>query len=174
LFTNQLIYLLDKFHFILVVIARFFKILFRRKKDIEQLFINYETEHLFENSCIIINYRFRNALYYQFGDTKTLEKHIKIFDLKNCDKEIDFVVHGLFRKKSYKLKFEPDLTLDNSRFKTSISNLNLKLEEWSIPKLVHSNILFYVKTPMHTTKSIRVIQPNIKISNKTFNQNEFI
>lgn len=157
-----------------MVIARFFKILFRRKKEIEQLFINYDTEHLFENSYIIINYRFRNALYYQFGATKTLEKHIKIFDLKNCDKEMDFVVYGLFDRIPYKLTFEPQLTIENSSFKTSFSNLNIKLTERTIPKLIHSKVDCNIKTPSVITPTIRIKQPNIKISNKTFNQNEFI
>jgi hypothetical protein len=174
LFTNQLKYLLDKLHFILVITVRCFKILFRRNKDIEELFLNYETEHLFDNSYLVINYRFRNALYYQFGATKTLEKHIKIFDLKNCDKEMDFVVHGLFDSISYKLIFEPQLTLENSSFKASFSNLNLKLTERTIPKLIHSKVNCHIKTPFIITPRIKINQPNIKISKPTFNQNEFI
>jgi hypothetical protein len=174
LFTNQLTYLLEKFHFKLVVIARFFKILFRRNKELEELFLNYETQHLFDNSYLVINYRFRNALYYQFGATKTLEKHIKIFDLKNCDKEMDFVVYGLFDSKSYKLIFEPQLSLESSSFKTFFSNLNVKLSERTIPKLIHSKVNCHIKTPFIITPRIRIKQPNIKISNTTFNQNEFI
>jgi hypothetical protein len=157
-----------------VITVRCFKILFRRNKDIEELFLNYETEHLFDNSYLVINYRFRNALYYQFGATKTLEKHIKIFDLKNCDKEMDFVVHGLFDSISYKLIFEPQLTLENSSFKASFSNLNLKLTERTIPKLIHSKVNCHIKTPFIITPRIKINQPNIKISKPTFNQNEFI
>jgi hypothetical protein len=174
MFTNELKYWLDKFHFKLVVIARFFKIFFRRNKDIKELFLNYETEHLFDNSYLVINYRFRNALYYQFGDTKTLEKHIKIFDLKNCDKEIDFVVHGIFDSIPYKLTFEPQLALENSSFKTSFSNLNVKLSERTIPKLIHSKVNCHIKTPFITTPRIKIDQLSIRISKTTFNQNEFI
>ena len=174
LFTHQLTYWLDKFHFILVVTARFFKILFRRNKDLEKLFLNYQTEHLFDTSYIVINYRFRNALYYQFGATKTLEKHTKIFDLKNCDKKLDFVVYGLFDKIPYKLTFEPQRTLENSSFKTSFSNLNIKLTERIIPKLIRSKVNCHIKTPFLTTPGIKINQPSIKISNTTFNQNDFV
>ncbi len=174
MFTNQLTYLLEKFHFKLVVIARFFKILFRRNKDIIEIFLNYETEHLFDNSYLVINYRFRNALYYQFDATKTLEKHIKIFDLKNCDKEMDFIVYGLFNKIPYKLKFESQRTLENSSFKTSFSNLNIKLYERTIPKLIHSKVNCHIKTPFITTSRIKINQPSIKISKTNFNQNEFV
>jgi len=167
MFTNQLKYLLDKFHFILVVTARFFKILFRQNKDIKELFLNYETEHLFDNSYLVIKYRFRNALYYQFGATKTLEKHIKIFDLKNCDKEMDFIVYGLFNKIPYKLKFEPQLSFESSSFKTSFSNLTVKLIEQELPKLAHPKIYSNIKQPVIRTKKI-------KIRTNSFNQNEFI
>ncbi len=157
-----------------MVIARFFKILFRRKKEIEELFLNYQTEHLFDNSYLVINYRFRNALYYRFGKHKTLEKQIKVFDLKHCDKEMDFVVYGLFDSKQYKLTFEPQLTLENSSFKASFSNLNIKLTERTIPKLIHSKVNCHIKTPVVMTSKIRIKQHNIKISNTTFNQNDFI
>lgn len=162
------------FHFMLVITARCFKILFRRNKDLKELFLNYQTEHLFDTSYIAINYRFRNALYYQFGATKTLEKHIKIFDIKNCDKEMDFVVYGLFDRIPYKLTFEPQLTLENSSFKTSISNLNIKLTDRNIPKLIHSKVDCNIKTPTVITPRIRIKQRNIKISKTTYNQNEFI
>ena len=78
---------LDKFfkklHFLKVVIARFFTILFRRRKGIELLLLDYAEEHIFEKSYLVINYRFRNAIYYKFGNLKTLVKQIKIFDLQN-------------------------------------------------------------------------------------------
>ena len=156
------------------MVARFFKILFRRRRKIEEINLNYSTEHIFDNSYVIINYRFTNAIYYRFGKYKTLEKQIKIFNLKNFDKEFDFVVYGFLRSKTYKLKFEPKLSLNNSSFKTTFSNLNLKLEERSIPKLSHPYIYCDIKTPNINKSKIEIKQPIIIISNATFNQNEFI
>ena len=161
------------------MIARFFIILFRPRKRIEEIYLNYSTEHLFDNSYIIINYRYRNAIYYRFGKHKTLEKQIKIFDLKNLDKEIDFVVFGFFRCKKYKLKFEPQLTLNNSSFKTTFSSLKIKLVERIIPKLSHPNIYCDFKKPVVNSqkikiKQIKIKQLTIKISNIPFNLNEFI
>lgn len=174
MFSNFLTYLVEKLHFSKVVVTRFFTILFRRRKRIEELYLNYSTEHLFNNSYVIINYRFRNAIWYRFGKYTTLEKQIKIFDLKNFDKEFDFVVYGFFRRKTYKLKFEPQLSLDNSSFKTSFSNLSLQLEEITIPKLSHSNIYCEIKTPIVSTSRIKLKQQTIRVSNTTYNQNEFI
>ena len=163
-----------KFNFIKYVLFRHIKILFRKNKKIRLLYINYDTKHLFDSSFIVINYRFANAIYYRFGNQITLEKQIKVFDLKKCDNELDFVVYGFFDKKEYKLKFEPKFTFENTCFRTAISNLNLKLEERIIPKLIRSNIYCDISTPKILTQKIKIKQPKIIISNTTFNQNEFI
>jgi hypothetical protein len=167
LFTNFLISLLTKLRFIKVVIARFLIILFRRRKGIELLHLQYDTEHLFDNSLMVINYRFKNALYYKFGNRKTLEKQIKIFNLKNFDNEFQLTVYGFFQKKAYKLKVEPQLTLNSESFKTSISNLSLKLEEQNNPIL--SNLSFRL-----IKKNTIINTSQIKLKTNSFNQNEFI
>jgi hypothetical protein len=135
--------------------------------------MNYDKDHLFDNSYIIINYRFRNAIYYRFGKHKTLEKQIKIFDLKNLDKEFDFVVYGFFDTKKYRLQLEPQFKLESRNFKTTFSNLNLKLEEKTIPKLVQ-NIYCDIKKPNVTIANIEINNKPLKIVNTTFNQTDFI
>lgn len=167
MYSQYLKYLLIKLQFIKIVIARFIIILFRKRKTIKLLYLNYDTEHLFDNSLMVINYRFRNAIYYRFGNHKTLEKQIKIFNLKNFDSEFQLTVYGFFQKKTYKLKVEPQLTLNSDSFKTSISNLSLKLEEQNNPIL--SNLSFQL-----ITKNTIINTPKIKVTNNSFNQNEFI
>lgn len=174
MFSKYLKYLIEKLQFIKVVIARFFIVILRKRRGIELLYLNYDKEHLFDNSYIVINYSFNNALYFRFGDNVTLEKQIKILNLKNCNKEIDFVVYGFFSSKHYILTFEPQLVLENSSFKTFFSNLNLKLTEKNIPKLIHSKVNCKIKTPFIFTQKINIKQPKIKILNTTFNQKEFI
>lgn len=171
---NLLNGLISELQFLKIVATRFFIILFRRRKRIELLQLDYDEEHIFENSYIVINYRFRNALYYRFGKHRTLQKQIKIFDLQNFDKEFDFIVYGVFQKKKYKLKFEPKLKLNNSSFKTTLLNLTLRLEEKSIPKLTPSLFFCAIKKPILITPEIELNQPKIKISNTTFNQTDFI
>ena len=174
MYSHHLTYLFKKLHFLKVVLARFCIILFRRRKKLEELYINYDTEHLFDNSYIIIKYRFKNALYYRFGKEVTLEKQIKIFNLKGIDNELDFVVYGLFHKRKYKLKFEPQLTLNNAAFKTNFSHLNLKLETVNIPKLVSNNIKLKIVAPGFNIPKIKAKNKPITIFHKTFNQTDFI
>ncbi len=174
MFSHYLTYLLQKLRFLKVIIARFLIILFRRKKGIELLYLDYNTEYLFENSYLIINYRFRNALYYRFKNIKTLEKQIKIFNLSNFDNEFDLVVYGFFQKKVYQIKVERKLELDNSNFKASTLNLNLKLSEIKIPRLTPENIYCTIHKPIITKSNIEIENKKLAISNSTFNQNDFI
>lgn len=165
---------LDRLYFIKVVIARFFIILFRRKKEIELLQLEYNTDHLFENSFIIINYRFRNAIYYKFGNHKTLEKKIKIFNLKNFETEFQLTVYGLFRMRTYQLKFDPKLALNSEKFKTSFSNFNAKLKEQNIPNLSNPLFNLAIEKPIITTPKTEIANKTITIKTNSFNQNEFI
>jgi hypothetical protein len=174
MFSHYLSYLLEKLLFLKVVISRFLIILFRRRKGIELLLLEYDTEHLFDNSFIVINYRFRNAIYYRFDNHKTLEKQIKIFNIENFDNEFDLIVYGFFRKKTYKIQFEPQLTLNSNSFKTTISNLSLKLKEQNVPKLAHPSIYLGIEKPNIMSKKIKTTNKSLQITHNSFNQNEFI
>lgn len=167
MFSQYLKYLLEKLRFLQVVISCFLIILFRKRREVELLYLNYDKEHLFETSYIVINYRFRNAIYYRFGKHITLEKKIKIFNIKNFENEFDILVYGFFQKKTYRIQFEPKLALNTDTFKAAISNLTVKLIEQELPKLAHPKIYSNIKQPIIRTKKI-------KIRTNSFNQNEFI
>jgi hypothetical protein len=174
LFSHYFTYLFKKLHFVLIIGLRFFKILFRKRKKIELLKLEYNTEYIFENSLIVINYRFRNGICYQFGTHKTLEKQIKIFDLKNFDQEFELIVYGFFQKKTYYLKFDPQLKISNGNFKTSFTNLALSLKELNLPKLQHPQINTNSRKPCIKNAQVNVTTNPIIIKRNTYNQNEFI
>ena len=167
MFSQYFKYLIEKLQFLKVVISRFLIILFRKRREIELLQLNYDKEHLFDTSYIVINYRFRNAIYYRFGNHITLEKKIKIFNIKNFGDEFDLIVYGFFQQKQYKIQFEPQYALNSDSFKTTISNLTIKLEERKLPKLAHSNLKCLIKKPILNSE-------NLKIKTKIYNQNEYI
>lgn len=173
---------MDKLHFLKIVIARFIIILFKRKKGIELLYLDYKAESIFnkhpkqiiEHNYIILDYQFKNGIFYSFEKKITKENNIKILNLELLDKEFDLIVYGFFQKKIYHLKFQPKFNLDNSNFKTSIFNLNLKLSEITIPRLTPENIYCYIHKPIITKSNIEIENKKIAISNSTFNQNDFI
>ncbi|KOP36387.1 hypothetical protein DBB36_23605 [Flavobacterium sp. WLB] len=156
------------------VLARFFVILFKKNKNIELLKLNYETNCVFKNSFVIIDYEFNNALWYSFNNKKTLEKSIKIFNLENIFPNMDIVVHGFFRKKKYSLKLEPSLKIENQSFKTNFSNLSLNLKENHIPQLTHSSIEISISKPEIKTSKVNIKNQALNLKHNTYNQNEFI
>lgn len=107
--SEILIFLLQKLQFILIVVLRFLKILFRRRKRIQRLYFNYYDENLFGENYLVVNFRFRNALYYRLGNQYMVEKQMKIFNLEGFDRQSDFVAYGIFTKRVYKLKFKHEL-----------------------------------------------------------------
>lgn len=174
MFLNYITYVLKKIRFLKVVIARFLTILFRKRKGIQLLQLEYNTEHLFESGFIIINYRFENTLYYKFGNHKTLEKQIKIFNLKNFDNEFQLTVYGFFQKKTYQIKFEPKLKLNTEKFKTSLSSFNIKLEEQNIPNLSHQLFHLVIDKLIIKHQKAEITNNTITIKTNSYNQNEFI
>lgn len=174
LFSNQLKYLLKQLAFIKTVLVRFLIILFKRNKNIELLKMNYNTNYLFKNGFIIIEYQFNNALWYSFNNKKTLEKGIKIFNIENIDSNLNLVVFGFFRKMKYSLKFDPKLTLENQSFKVNFSKLSLNIKTNSILQLTHSLIQVSISEPNLKKSKIKLNNQTFNIYHNNYNQNEFI
>lgn len=164
--------LLSGIKFVMVVIWRALVVLFRSRRGIEQLRLEYLNEHLFDISYIILQYRFRNALWYRFGKHNTLEKEIKIFNLTNFDREFDLIVYGLFRKKTYHLKFEPTLTLENKYFKTELQNKSVELTRQS--NLAFPEFTWVLSLPTIQLGTVEFNAKKITIQNNAYNQTDFI
>lgn len=170
--TKTFLSLFNQFKFILKVLGRAIIVMFRRRQQIQLLRLEYCDQHLFENSYIILQYRFRNALWYRIGKHKTLEKELKIFNLKNFEKEFDFIVYGLFRKKVYKLKFEPKWSLDTTTFKTEVQSKSLEL--MAQPNLIFGELDFRLTTPLVYINTIDIQITNIAVAVSNYNQTDFI
>ena len=170
-------YFISFFHklkFLYQVIIKAIIIFFRKNREIELLKLEYSGKNIFDNSLIIINYRFRNAIYYSFGNHKTLEKKIKIFNLKNFEKEFELTVYGFFRKKSYKLKFEPKLALETSNFKADFSNLKNDFEFKTIPNLSTQPFKIDLNEIQIKPNKLKITHNKLILKHETFNQNDFI
>ncbi len=172
--STQLKYLFKQIVFVKTILARLIIILFKKNKNIEIVKLNYNTEFLFSNSFLVIEYNFTNALCYSFNHKKTLEKSIKIFNLQNIDSKIDIVVFGLFRKKKYSIKIKPTLKLENHKFKTNFSNFHINLNTHSFPKLVNFTLEISIPEPHLKIFQIDMMNKPFTVQLNNFNQNEFI
>lgn len=95
----------EQFHFKYHILKRMFKIMPRKSKKISMLYIDYNNTQE-DTNYVEIKYRFRNAIWFNAGNTKTTSN--KLIIPKTEGKEISLTVHGYFRRNIYKLMLMPD------------------------------------------------------------------
>lgn len=160
--------------FLATIIGRAFIVLFRKRKTIILLKLDYATEYLFDQSFLVVRYRFKNALWYSFGSHRTLEKQIKIFNLTNFEHEFLLTVHGFFQTKTFHIKLAPELIFDNSGFITKFYNLSLEFIQRESPVVMVPELEIKL-TEIKTDIKIPKISINkIRVQNNTYNQTDFI
>lgn len=138
------------------------------------MYLNHNSEKLFDSSFLVVSYNFQNALYFKINNQTTLSNTPKVFNLSEITNPIEFVVYGFFQKQTYYIEFEPTLTLNSKSFNTSISNLNIELNNPRNLILSMKNIQNKIKTPKVKNQRIKYNNQNIKILTQPFNQKEFI
>lgn len=156
-----------------IVFCRFLNIIFRDNKQLQLLKLEFDNDIVFKKSYAVLNYRFKNALYYKFGNLQTVEKERIVFDVDNIIDAINLTVYGFFQSKTYFLEFNPKLEIKNKSFITEITDfetiLNFKNFNCSI---VETKI---VETLIGSTiKNFNVVNNKLSFTPKLFNQSEFI
>jgi hypothetical protein len=156
------------------IALRFLLILFRKERHLVELHFDSGNESLFEDSFLIIKYRFKNAIYYKVNNKLTLENQVKIFNIKNINTVIPFIVYGWFEKKHYLIEVQPDKSLNSTPFKTKFSNLSVSLTTIAIPKLVANQIDIKTKTVAIETSKVYMANNKIQVKTNSFTQNDFL
>jgi hypothetical protein len=161
--------LASKIQFLISVLSRFLVILFKRRKEIKLLKLDYSRSHLFDKSYLIISYTFKNALWYNFKNIhKTTKTQSVVLNLKNLKtNNITLIVYGLFQKKMYYINIEPEKTLQTQTFKTSISGINKK-------KTFAAFIQPERKSLLINLPKMKITEPRITLNHSTYNQKDFI
>jgi hypothetical protein len=168
-FSDHIKPIAKKIRFILIVCGRFLIILFRWRKGVKLLHLDYARKYLFDNSYLIIRYRFRNVLWYDFKNIKkTTEKKIIVLNLKNVPEiPIELTAYGFFRSKTFYISVTPESTLQNNSFKTAIIGIT-KIESYSKP------IILKGIKPMPTFPEIKINHLEIQIEQSPYTQTDFI
>lgn len=131
--------------------------------------LDYSKKYLFDKSYLIISYKFKNALWYNFKNLKkTTEKQSVVFNLKNLGTNIiTLIVYGFFRKKIYHINIQPEKTLETKSFKTIISGINQETTFAAPIKLGRKNTFL-------NSQKINVAKTTIAINHSSYNQTNFI
>lgn len=151
-------------------------LLFSWKKNLITSHFNYFMNWRFEDCYLVIDFKFKNAIWYKVGNYKSVNfKNPLILNLQNIQGDnIIFEVFGFFRKEVIKIDLQKVAKLETYDFKTSLHQINLIQNRKSevitnIPKLVGNLPLPYVLTKP-TTVNIQ----NIKINIQDFKQQDYI
>ena len=113
------------YEFVTNVAARIIKVFFRTDKNIRLIYSNYSNKHFFGDKFIILDYRFRNALWYKVG-TKITEKRHFLLEKPEESQKMILTVYGFFRKKMYLLDFSAAEYIDSSTFCVEMKKSSLK------------------------------------------------
>lgn len=174
MFSNYFPYLINQLQFLLIVTTRFLKIVFKSNRAIKLVYLNHNADHLFDSSFLVIKYNFQNALYYKINNQTTLSDSPKVFNQNEITNPIELVVYGFFQKQTYYIEFGPTLTLNSKSFATSISNLNIELNNPSRLNLNIKTVQNKINTLKIKKQTIILNNQKIKILTQPFNQKEFI
>lgn len=103
------------YEFVANVAARFFKILFRSDKKIRLIYSNYTNKHFLGDKFVVLNYRFRNALWYKI-ENATTDKRQFVIEKPEASQKMILIVYGFFKKKIYTLNFQDSEVIDSNSF----------------------------------------------------------
>lgn len=162
--------------FAISVATKFAIIVFRRRKGIKLLGLDYSKKYLFDKSYLIVSYKFKNALWYDFKNLKqTTNKQAVIFNLQNLkSNKITLIVHGFFQRKHYYINIEPEKILETKSFRTNIFVFDEKIS-------FTPEINFSIKEPLITLtritipkKKLKIFNKEIKINHSFYTQTDFL
>lgn len=170
LFSNHIKHIAKIIAFTSIVIARAFVVLLRWNKRIKQNHFYYSTKNNFDNSLFIIEFDFKNALYYKIaGITKSYKTKAIILNLSNyTKKDVQFIIVGLFRKKIISIPIKTSNHLISIKTKAAfVKPIQVKS---SFTEMTLKEIIIEAKIP---NPQLVYLKHTLSI-NSPFNQNEFI
>lgn len=155
--------------FITLVFARAFVVLSRWNKKIIKRHFYYSSRNNFSNSLMIIEFDFKNVLYYKINNVvKTTETKPIILNINNYHKkEIIFEIVGLFQKRKIVIPIKISNHLHSIKTQAVFSkSLQLELHE----KIIMPSF----KDAAIKEKLIELRQQFISLTNTLYNQNDFL
>ena len=168
-FSDKFQPIAKKLKFVTVVGIRFLIIALKRKKSVELLHLRYSTKYLFDKSFLIISYKFRNALWYNFKNLKkTIEDKQVVFNPKNIpSNNITLEVYGFFQKTIYHINLKPENILEAKTFKVSTAGFQRETAFTPPINLERKNALLNLP-------KINIAKTQIVTNHSSYNQTDFI
>lgn len=175
LFSNKIRQFNSFVKFQFLKFGRWISVLFKRRKSIKKISFEYYKYWQFNNAYLVINFQFKNAIWYKIGNIKSTDfSKPLILNLENIHSDgIDFEIFGFFQKQIYTIHLNKVAELNSEPFKTQTHNLNLKLTNDKIRFRLSDFEITNGKTVLNFD-NIKVETPSFQINYKPFQIQEYI
>ena len=170
---KQLILFL-KFHF--VRIRKCFAILFKKNRRLKKLSFDYYKNWHSDNSYLVVDFKFRNAIYFKVGDTKSFDFGIPlILNLQKINTDnIKVEVFGLLQKQIFIIELNKEFQLNSKPFRTAIENISPFEITRQKTRIKIPNLWFAFGKPKVTIPNISIKSKHIAIKSNEFKIQEFL
>jgi hypothetical protein len=166
----------NKIRFAFIVLGRFFGILFRRHKKLVLLDLDYQKKYQFDQSLLVIRYRFKNALWYCFKRVRrTTDAGVIVLNLtKIPEMPLTLIVHGFLSKKIFLIDITPEAALQTKSLRTKIVK-PCNLKSYTKPVVVGGDTSYPAISKVDVNCPAFKMKPtHIHMKYPSFNQTEFL
>jgi hypothetical protein len=156
------------------VLYRLIVLVFKKNRTLSKFHFEYIPSPHSEDDFLILNFKFKNALFYKINETRYLYDGCKIIFLKKHNYKISFEAIGY--QGTYKENFfiEPTIKTNFSKLKTKSQNLNLDYktqEKINTINLKKTTCLIPIE---FNQNNVQIKKETTTIKFKTFNQNDYL
>lgn len=169
--------IIERIYFGIIVTLNFFKLLFKKNNNLEEVFVSKVPTIVYTEQIITIQFNYKNVLWYEFvGITNRFNPGIIYINANQLEANcIKLIVHGFFEKKSIKIPIQRS----GSFFNVSMKDHFIK---GVTPGIINNNqiLLNPLKSsishpPIHINNRIISFTNSVTFAKKLlFNQNDFI
>lgn len=163
-----------KFHFIRI--GKLLAILFKKNKRLQKLSFEYYQNWQFENAYLVVDFNFKNAVWFRIGKFKSFDfsKPI-ILNLENIQSDtIIFEVFGFFQKQVYEINLNIETRINTQPFKTKIDNINIVELVQQKSRTRMPKIGLHIADPTFVFEKIAVKPQYIQMDFKSFKTQDYI
>jgi hypothetical protein len=163
-----------KFHF--TRISKWVAILFKKNKKLKKISFDYYKNWHSDSSYLIVDFKFKNAIYFRVGETKSFDFSIPlILNLQSLEtNNIMVEVFGFLQKQIFVIELNKEIQLNTKSFKTKFENLSPVAIPEQKTKVKIPNFWFALNKPKIKIQSVSVNASNITIKSNKFKIQEYI
>lgn len=163
-----------KFHFIRI--GKWFSILFKRNRRLKKLSFDYYKNWHSNNSYLLVDFKFRNAIYFKVGNTKSFNfTKPLILNLQTLNtSNIKIEVYGFFQKQVFIIEPNKEIHLNSKLFRTTIENISQVEITRQKTRTKIQNFSFDKGKPKVNIHRVFINSNQIAIKSNKFNTQEYL